>query len=95
MDTSTSATASETDLTYLEGAGAGQAEMNITNQGYQACPQPGAHDMVVQPVDWRLRPDHHVGRQVLLDRDASVGRLLIGDRTASTWPEARSVSFSA
>ncbi len=26
----------ETDLTYLEGARAGQAEFNITNQGYEA-----------------------------------------------------------
>lgn len=33
---SASAPAVETDLTYLEGARAGQAEFSITNQGYEA-----------------------------------------------------------
>jgi hypothetical protein len=41
MSGASTATSPESDLTYLEGARAGQAEMNITNQGYTVSRQDG------------------------------------------------------
>jgi hypothetical protein len=41
MSGASTATSPESDLTYLEGARAGQAEFNITNQGYTVARQDG------------------------------------------------------